>query len=489
VPAPPNVDFAHATDLGTLTGSTPNVVTQDCRDSGTNYTLYFKYLAVTGDNVVGAFPFGDLISYRPTTTVYRDTTETITLSVNRCLQIPVTAGTTYYFKVAPNTIHPPPYPTPSDNTTLTFSLYRHLDTTVPDGSLIINDDGFSWGEFPASVLSSATGSVVAFQQGIPPSERLDCCHVGRRLLVADVRDDTTALFDLEYTALATLPYDTTSSALASNRSTRFYIGTLGDPYQSPIVPAVVHVVAAADGTVVGSPITLPSAGYGLFFTMGVNSTDTVLYYTGTNDARGSPSTIKRWDLVNGALLTDLAVGPTSGAVVDYSLMVLSDDTIVALWSDLITGTVVTRLIHYATNGTVLANHLLNTICTDDSAPRVCPAEDDLTAVWVWERYGSGNTSQFSKVQISDGAILTQFQQVQFEHGVYAEDATATPVDTWGHSESCFFAAIPGIPNETGTIALTAPGLTSSSLTSGSALGLTGYVLPPRHPESRCPGGT
>src|SRR5206468_7918252 len=105
-----------------------------------------------------------------------------------------------------------------------------------------------------------------------------------------------------------------------------------------------------------------------------------------------------------------------------------------------------HVVHYNPDGTIINDFNLDSWFGGDTGPRVCPCEDDLTAIWIWERWGgatnSGNTSRFTKVSLADGSIIVQFEQVMFEYGIYRETETLTPVDIWGHSESCFFAAFP-----------------------------------------------
>jgi hypothetical protein len=55
---PGNIDPAHAIELGPL----PHTLTQDVNDDGTTYTVWYKYTAVAGDNVIGIFAFGDLVA-------------------------------------------------------------------------------------------------------------------------------------------------------------------------------------------------------------------------------------------------------------------------------------------------------------------------------------------------------------------------------------------------------------------------------------------
>jgi len=455
--APVNTTPATAIDIGTLTGATPYSTTQDVYDAPTLYTVWYKYTAVTGDKTLGAFALGSVPAatgrYRPKLGVYgslsdanADTNQIISLSLNRCVQFQVDEPNTYYFKVINfvfGTLNV------SLGTILTFSVYRHIEESVPVGSLIVNDDGFGADGLPASILDPVDGHVVKFQRTIPQSERLDICHQGNRIIVADAFDNDTKIYDLSFNLITTLTYDVSTGALASNRSNRLYIGNLGNRYITPNVPATVYVTDL-DGTLINT-INLPGAGSGLYFTIAVNNAGTILYYSGTNDAsigEGASyrSTIKRWDIVNGINLTDLASGPTVGATIDYTLMVLTDDTIVVVWSDYLLGAPVTHLIHYNPDGTVINDFDLSSIILDDPGPRVCPCEDDLTAIWIWQRGSdeeiANSTSGFKKIRISDGSVLVTFNQAQFEFGQYQAAETETPTDIWGHSESCFFAALP-----------------------------------------------
>src|SRR5262245_41304056 len=129
MPAPTNISFATSTDLGALPAST----TQRVDDSGTTYTVYYKLTAPTGAVVLGAFGFGDLVTYKPTLDLY-DQSQTSLLGIfnqNKPVQFPVTPGQVYYLKFTPNAGNPSPA-----NLSVTASVAPN--TTVPAGSLAVN---------------------------------------------------------------------------------------------------------------------------------------------------------------------------------------------------------------------------------------------------------------------------------------------------------------------------------------------------------------
>src|SRR5262245_58692510 len=103
MPAPTNTSATTATDLGTL----PASVSQNVHDSGTTYEVWFKFTAPADAVVIGAFAFGDLVTYKPTIRPYNGPagapTQILSIAAeNKPIQFPVSAGTEYFLKVTPN---------------------------------------------------------------------------------------------------------------------------------------------------------------------------------------------------------------------------------------------------------------------------------------------------------------------------------------------------------------------------------------------------
>ena len=441
MPAPSNTSFATATDLGTLAGTTPIVVTQDVEDSGTVYTVWYKYTAVPGDTVIGLFPFGDLANYRPKIQIYLTDGGSPYLSIlgqNRPLQFPVVAGTTYYFKIAPQGS---PVVNPALATTLTLSILRHVDAYAPPGSILVNDDTPG---FPAAILSATDGHILRFVLGFPAGERLDILHAANRLIASDETNNTTKLYDTQFTFLCSVAYNTTEGAQANDRSGRFYLAFRGG--STSLNPVVVRSIDTAG--VLSGTWTMPSNANAFNLCIAVNNAGTILYTYGVRGA--DVEAIRRWDLVNNVALTNLADPYTSSdgnLEVRYNLVVLADDTIVALY--VLSDPARVQLRHYAANGTILADYDLGTFGVSTNILRMCASLDDATTVWLWREAGDG-TDRFSRIRLSDGGVVTEFDAVQFELGVSGMAETATPTARFGHSESCHFGVLPeaiGTPPE------------------------------------------
>lgn len=60
MPAPTNVSFATASELGSL----PALTSENVHDAGTTYEAFHKFTAPTGAVVVGIFSRGDLAQRR-----------------------------------------------------------------------------------------------------------------------------------------------------------------------------------------------------------------------------------------------------------------------------------------------------------------------------------------------------------------------------------------------------------------------------------------
>src|SRR5262245_20956150 len=148
MPAPSNTSFTNATDLGTL----PASVSQNVHDSGTTYTVYYKLTAPTGAKVVSVFGFGDLTTYKPSTSVYHGALPTppswlnIAGGQNVPIQFPVDEGEVYYLKFTKNGTNPNP-------AQLTITAQVAPDaSSFPDGAIVVNDDTVG---LPLAVLSAS----------------------------------------------------------------------------------------------------------------------------------------------------------------------------------------------------------------------------------------------------------------------------------------------------------------------------------------------
>jgi hypothetical protein len=417
---PPNTTLATAVDLGPLTADTPVTLTLDVKDGSTFYTVWYKYTAVAGDNVLNVFGFGDLTNYRPVLSVYRagEMSYLDIVAQNRPVQLPVSAGTTYYFKCESAGTR-----NPANNSTLTLRIQRHLNAEAAAGSILVNDDtdGFPW-----AVLSSVDGHVLQFwQPGIAPNvfpagEKLFIIHAAKRMLLSDTATGSSRLYNTDtFVLIATVPLDADDGIITGNRVETFYLGV-------PTTPVTIRTVSL---TGVIGPTTWTLADNGLS-ALAVNAAGTIAYHNG--QVTSTQSRIRRHDLTTDLPLSDLVADVTPGNYVANNMVMLADDTLIVGYRG-----VAPVAIRYDASGATLNTYPLTAYATVD---RVCP-DPDGASFWVWYQPG-GNIDHFVRYRASDGVILTDVPNVQYENGAYQGAVTATPVDWFGHSFSCHFGILP-----------------------------------------------
>jgi hypothetical protein len=130
VPAPTNTSAGTATDFGTL----PYSGSQNAHDAGTTYTVWYKYTPATSQ-MISVFGFGDLVTYRPTITVFTGVGATpVGIGVtNKPVQVYVNSGSTYWFRFVPNGGNPTP-------AVLLLEAEAFVPEAIPSGAILVNDD-------------------------------------------------------------------------------------------------------------------------------------------------------------------------------------------------------------------------------------------------------------------------------------------------------------------------------------------------------------
>ena len=409
---PANTTSAAAVELGPLS----NTITKRIDAAGTTATVWYKYTALAGDDVVGIFAFGDLVTYTPTLAIFSPDDATAYLSIaalNKPVQFPVTVGQVYYLRVTSNAGNPRP-------ATLAISGLKAPVLTVVRGAFLINDDTSS---FPAALLSATDGSVRRFVLNFPVGEAgigLLTTTTAGRFLFHDNVNARLVLADKALTVLATITITQSGTPLqiSRNQTTTFYVGAPGAGGNA----ASIRTLSAA-GVYGPTTWTLPQAG---LTALAPNGAETILYNAGQGGSVGAA--VKRWDLVNSVMLSDLVAGVASHTIPD--LLVLGDDSIVALYDQGSTDTFVRR---YDAAGATLNTYSFG-VANGATVPRLCHALDDPTSIWLWIHQTSGN-SRFVNIRISDGVLLSDFTSAEYEGGAFQPAATATPT-RFGHSQSC-----------------------------------------------------
>lgn len=415
MPAPTNISFATATDLGTL----PATVTQQVDDAGTTYTVYYKFTAPSSAVVIGAWGFGDLATYMPTMTPYdgpaSSPTQILGISVlNVPMSFPVVGGQDYFLKIQPNGGNPTP-------ATLTLSVQVAPHTDVPIGSIAVNDAA---GGFPLGYFSSTTNyETFRFQNDFPEGEAGDTSLDGY-VLVQDASSDELVLYQPTSTALEELARIASGTGTIAIRLCQglntFYISRNQNP--------ATFRTMTTDGAISNATSMTGSTSCGSI----AASNDGALVYHAAN---GTNAAIDVWDVVNGMALANLVAGIANYVVAD--ILVLTDDTILVGYSKS-SATRDYKVLAYNAAGSTLHTYSIGQ--WETSVNRLAYALDDPASFWVMHHPVGADDGKilFYNLRVSDGAILSAISTVGYTNGGYDAPASAMPLARFGPSSSCPF---------------------------------------------------
>lgn len=445
-----NTTAGTARDFGTVL---PVTLTQDVNAEGAGTPdVWYKYTAQAGDNEIGLFAFDDLVTYIPKVTVYSDAGITLYLNgidaIDIPFQIPVTPGSTYWFKVHSNT-------GAVGTANLNFKLYKFTDSALVRGDMLITDDGgaFVFGNypFPACVINGSTGAPRKFINPFPVGEAGDRVSTGE-ICVYDAIDTSNANVKVYQRDLSATIGAGLSGILGSSNTIRastsgyFYIGQAGS---GATFARVLRL--NKDGNT-----ALPTIGpFAATKITGAapNVAETVLYYTGVGVTYPTAGTVKRWDITGNVGLSDLAAA-VAGYFIGRPLMVLSDDTILVPYTKTAAGSPGGKVIRYDSAGVILNTYNFTNHIVGNRDLLLASAFDNPNSFWVWEKNANG-ISKFSNIKVSDGSVLSSFTAMQYEIGLYQGSPTLTPIADFGHSESCPFVLLDlAAPASNGTIIVT-----------------------------------
>lgn len=426
MPAPTNTSALTATDLGTL----PASLSQNVHDAGTTHTVWFSfYVAVTG--VVRAKPFGDLAVYRPRVAVYTGPASApvhtgITGNANGQVQFRVTPAATYYLRVITNSGNPTP-------AVLLFEVEAHVFAAVPAGSLVVPDDSYPY----ATILSPTVDHGILGFVDLSPGEAGDTLAAGE-MLVEDILEHDVNVYQPNFTLLAEIPFDTanTGGNIRANWALNKFVA--GSPTNPPVVKVILP-----DGTI-ESTHTLTGEEDGMRC-LSLSNDGSILYWGRATSGIEDTGIVYRWDMVNDVALSDLVNHATEPAYV-WEIITLADDTLLVLFVAASGPTpLVTEVRHYNPAGTLL--HTYDFIAEPDqwfpadAPPRIGRAADDPLSFFIRLHYDTGYT-KFKRIRISDGAVLSEPEYLDYLSGSYIAEETATPVADWGVSISCPFWQMP-----------------------------------------------
>lgn len=436
--APTNTAATTATDLGTL----PATVTQDVHDAGTTYTVWYKFTAPADSVVIGAWGFGDLVTYKPTLRPYTGPAgapvQILSISSeNKPIQFPVTAGVEYFLEFTTNAGNPSP-------ASLAVSvLAAPNDAPQPGDFLAIADKaghpsavyapGVDWDvrRFVSFPIDSSASSTAVLTDGT--------------ILGYDEANNRLSLHSSDFTFLLS-PSITLAGGVfpiisAQRVANTFYVAKTSNP--SPVY------AVSSDGTVQTKASAIPFA----MESCCANSDGTILYYSRVQFG----TAIKQWDLVNDVALSDFAAGITGYRVSD--ILALDDGSVlVGYWS---LGSIVANdffVRKYSSSGSTLQTYAFGTTNNAGTAPRITYGGTFSSefGVWLHEKIvpneGNHGISHFLTVRISDGATINERQSAEFDEfaganndGMYGYNSTATPLARFGNANSCYFLVLPEAP--------------------------------------------
>jgi len=409
----------------------PSLTTQNLRDGGFVYKGWYKYIPVVGDTAIGGWGFGDLAIYQPTTQIRRGepplAVSALIAALNVPFQVGVVLGEPFYMAAVTNS-------TTANPAVYVLDLIKAPTITQGPGSILINDDTDG---FPLVIFAN-NGSVQRIVYPFPAGEAADLLRPDGPSLWADSgASNDLKLFDLSLGLITTIAFDVgfAPSIRAQQTLQRFYAGRATSPAQvKSFSPTGVELTA--------NTLTGNNGLTGL----AANNAGTILYHT-----RGGPNNpIKRWDLIGNVDLSDL-VAADSARVGGFDILVLLDDTIVVSYTNFTTGEF--RLRQFDPSGTPLEDHQIAATSSlpAGTLPRLAYADGDPASIWVMFHLLSPSLGQtrIQEIRLSDSAVLSSRDLVQFEGGVYQPAPTATPLARFGNSFSCPFivyaagAACPG----------------------------------------------
>jgi hypothetical protein len=414
---PPNTSD---TTAATIT-SIPASITLDVQDApGTTHDVWYKYTAASGLLAISLVPWADPSSnYKPAISVYTGTPGSLSAyhaltNAKKTLQIPVTGGTTYYFKITAGSGSSDPL-----GSSLTFQVRAGPTSAAPIGSILIPDDTDG---FPGAVISATTGEVLHFVN-INASERGDSIPGGISA-ITDFAQTSVVVMDGSFATLATVAMGGTVHSVRSNGVDKFYASKTTTLKSISAAGAVLTTwTLAASGLVIA-----PDLG------------ETVLYF-GASGSTNQP--VKRHDLGTDTAMADLVAGVASYAF-GNDMIVMADGSLLVVYKNTGVDYFVRR---YSTAGATLNTYSFGT----SRIGRIARA-NDATSFWVWldQVTSSGRTiSQFKHINLADGATIATLESVQFEAGVgpnLSAYSSLGTVDRFGSSESCpFFLITEAIP--------------------------------------------
>jgi hypothetical protein len=432
--APTNISAATAIDIAAL----PYSNIQQVDDAGTTYTVWYKYTAQAGDLVIGAWFFGDLLVYRPETSVFSPNDVTFYLGLdgsfgniqNKRIQFPVVVGDTYYFQLVPNAGNPAP-------ANLHITVERAPASSYEAGDIFIPVDVFSGGFASAILDPTADNTVRRFVWPFPFGEGGDILENGKMLVQKDVTH-TLDLYDSTQLSGGTFALITNVAPgviSTQNPVIRTVLATQRWFFAKWNNAGTVLTVKKidSDGAILQTwSVAVTASGRAA----AASNDEGILYYS---HASILGTAIKRYDLNASAPLSDLAAAVAGYGVSD--ILVLADGTIVVDYGKG-GGSPDLFVRRYSPDGTLLHTYTFPNYSGEEHRLAYAIETDSFWVMYMIDTPSLG-LARFQRLLTSDGTVLNQRDYVRFDRGIYAADETDTPLAAFGDTNSCPFMILRG----------------------------------------------
>lgn len=444
MPVPTNTTAATAMDITSL----PFTVTQDVADQLSTLELWYRYVGVLGDRMLGVVPYADISGdYLPKLYIYTGTASSLTIfKVNgaqqRAASIPIEEGVQYFFKVTQGGATSPL------GDSLTFRAERAANGVAPAESILAAEENVL---MRTPVLSSTTdNTALYFIQDI----EFPTAAIGTTLPTGQMIMDGTPDGDLVtiYNGSLTRIYQEVPSyfafgpsAYTSDADSTFYLlysisGPAGTDRQ-------VRTLTATGGET-SDTWTLPDSYQIQSFAPSRDGT--IMYYAQSAFTGTQP--VKRFDLAGNAPLSDLAAH-VANYVITTDMLVLEDGSIVVSYRRLAVPHAFVR--RYSAAGATLNTYDFGT----DQIDHMALSYATPTAFWVWihtDPVGGINDytrTIYRKINAADGATIVEAQYDMFTNGpseVNYDTAGYTDADDvpiFGPAPSCTFFVLVSATSE------------------------------------------
>ena len=419
---------------------------------GYTAAVWYKYTPIT-TRTIGVWGFGDLTNYKPKWEVYNDAGSNIyigqqsgTTYRNKPFLLPLFGSNTYYFFFFIAAID-----TPYDPSVLSLNIQDEPNQPIAQGDFLTTREVDSDYEFPLTILAGASdfnvkryiqiedttlsNNTVRGTSGLPHGQTGAIFDNGKFVL-SDELTGLVKIFDSNFNLVISI----------SDYTTYNIFPIIGKSETEQYFYLAMQQVGGGNFSVSKRDLngneldswTLTSITSLAW--IAVNSDGSILYFN-----QGGTTNIKRWDLVNDIALSDI-VADTTGYRTE-GLMVLDDDTILAVWHQEAGTPREVYVKQYDSTGTVLNTYDFGALWRSDfNPPTIGFALDSPNSFWISLKPESDyGYVYFKNIKVSDGSVLSTIQHAAYnspEFGAYIGTATATPPARFGSEKYSSLLVMP-----------------------------------------------